>query len=110
MNVVRGICYLLLVLLLGCEPAPETGEPESPPPNTLVPSDDVLAARVGEATARNFMVHALARLGRLDEAVEVGEYVPERFYRAIAEILAYVYELSGRRIDQEESSAVGVPA
>ena len=44
------------------------------------------------------------------EAVEVGEYVPERFYRAIAEILAYVYELSGRRIAQEESSAVGVPA
>lgn len=52
MNVVRGICCLLLVLLLGCEPAPETGEPETAPPNTLVPSDDVLAARVGEATAR----------------------------------------------------------
>jgi flagellar biosynthetic protein FlhB len=32
------------------------------------------------------------------EAVEVGEYIPERFYKAVAEILAYVYELSGRTI------------
>jgi flagellar biosynthetic protein FlhB len=44
------------------------------------------------------------------DAVEVGEYVPERFYRAIAEILAYVYELSGRRIEREAPSAVGAPA
>ncbi len=32
----------------------------------------------------------------LFETVEVGEYVPERLYQAIAEILAYVYELTGR--------------
>ncbi len=37
---------------------------------------------------------ALARA--LYESVEVGQYVPERFYTAIAEILAYVYELTGR--------------
>ena len=29
-------------------------------------------------------------------AVEVGDEVPPKFYRAIAEVLAYVYELSGR--------------
>jgi flagellar biosynthetic protein FlhB len=39
---------------------------------------------------------ALARA--MYEAVEVGEYIPERFYKAVAEILAYVYELSGRTI------------
>lgn len=32
----------------------------------------------------------------LYETVEVGEYVPEKFYRAVAEILAYIYELTGR--------------
>jgi flagellar biosynthetic protein FlhB len=32
----------------------------------------------------------------LHESVAVGDYVPERLYRAIAEILAYVYELTGR--------------
>ena len=32
----------------------------------------------------------------LFDAVDVGAYVPERLYRAIAEILAYVYELTGR--------------
>jgi len=37
---------------------------------------------------------ALARA--LYDAVEVGQSIPERFYRAIAEILAYVYELTGR--------------
>jgi flagellar biosynthesis protein FlhB len=28
---------------------------------------------------------------------EVGQEIPEQFYAAVAEILAYVYELSGRR-------------
>lgn len=32
----------------------------------------------------------------LYKTVEVGQEIPERFYKAIAEILAYVYELSGR--------------
>ncbi len=33
----------------------------------------------------------------LDEAGDVGQEIPERFYQAVAEILAYVYELTGRR-------------
>jgi flagellar biosynthesis protein FlhB len=28
--------------------------------------------------------------------VEVGQEIPEQFYSAVAEILAYVYELSGK--------------
>ena len=32
----------------------------------------------------------------LYETVEVGQYIPEKFYRAVAEILAYIYELTGR--------------
>jgi flagellar biosynthetic protein FlhB len=33
----------------------------------------------------------------LYKAVEVGQEIPPQFYKALAEILAYVYELSGRR-------------
>ena len=40
--------------------------------------------------------------------VEVGEYVPERFYKAIAEILAYVYELSGRAVNAREATPMPV--
>jgi flagellar biosynthetic protein FlhB len=38
----------------------------------------------------------LARM--MYESVEVGQEIPERFYEAVAEILAYVYELSGRNL------------
>ena len=31
------------------------------------------------------------------KTVEVGEEIPEEFYSAVAEILAYVYELSRRQ-------------
>ena len=30
------------------------------------------------------------------DEVETGQYIPERFYQAIAEILAYVYQLGGK--------------
>jgi flagellar biosynthesis protein FlhB len=33
----------------------------------------------------------------LYKTVEVGQEIPSQFYKAVAEILAYVYELSGRR-------------
>jgi flagellar biosynthetic protein FlhB len=32
------------------------------------------------------------------ESIEVGQEIPERFYQAVAEILAYVYELTGRSV------------
>lgn len=48
---------------------------------------------------------ALAR--GLFEAVEVGQYVPERFYQAIAEILAYVYELTGHTVPGARNGLVG---
>lgn len=37
--------------------------------------------------------------------VEVGEEIPNNFYKAIAEVLAYVYELSGRGYRRESASA-----
>lgn len=35
-------------------------------------------------------------LARMLMRVEVGEYIPSRLYRAVAEILAYIYQLKGR--------------
>jgi flagellar biosynthetic protein FlhB len=46
----------------------------------------------------------------LYESVEVGQYIPERFYRAVAEILAYIYELSGRSPRAVESELAGATA
>jgi len=83
-----------------------------PAPRLVAKGADHMAVRIRQI-AIEAGIHIVERktLARaMYEAIEVGEYVPERFYRAIAEILAYVYELSGRRIEREESSAVGVPA
>ena len=59
---------------------------------------DQIALRIRQIAAESKIPiverRALARA--LYEAVAVGEYIPERFYRAIAEILAYGYELTGR--------------
>jgi len=41
----------------------------------------------------------------LYKTVEVGQEVPEQFYKAIAEILAYVYELTGRTPGRRAASA-----
>lgn len=44
----------------------------------------------------------------LYDAADIGDVIPERFYRAIAEILAYVYELSGRSPSKARPTAIGV--
>jgi len=51
---------------------------------------------------------ALARA--LYDVVEVGQYIPERFYHAIAEILAYIYELTGRSPMSRKGDLVGAHA
>jgi flagellar biosynthetic protein FlhB len=33
----------------------------------------------------------------LYKSVEVGQEIPSNFYRAIAEVLAYIYKLRGKR-------------
>lgn len=43
----------------------------------------------------------------LYETVEVGGYIPEKFYRAVAEILAYIYELTGRAPLRETRAMAG---
>lgn len=67
-------------------------------PKVVAKGADYMALRIRQI-ASEFGIpiverKALARV--MYDAVEVGAFVPERFYQAIAEILAYVYELTGR--------------
>jgi flagellar biosynthetic protein FlhB len=71
---------------------------EMPAPKVVAKGADYVAVRIRQL-ARELGIPIVERkpLARaLYEVVEVGQYIPERFYRAIAEILAYVYELTGR--------------
>ena len=67
-------------------------------PKVVAKGADQIALRIRQiaAESRIPIVERRALARALYEAVAVGEYIPERFYRAIAEILAYVYELTGR--------------
>ncbi len=69
-------------------------------PKVIAKGRDYLAQRIREAAAAAGVPivekPALARM--LYTEVEVGYEIPEKFYRVIAEVLAYVYELNGRRI------------
>ncbi len=73
----------------------DTGE--MPAPKVIAKGADFLALRIRQlAHAHGIPIVERPPLARaMYESVNVGDYVPERFYRAIAEILAYVYELTG---------------
>ncbi len=71
---------------------------EMPAPKVVAKGADYLAIRIRQI-AKEHGIPTIERkpLARaLYETVEPGQYIPEKFYRAIAEILAYVYELTGR--------------
>ncbi|GIW76176.1 MAG: flagellar biosynthetic protein FlhB [Phycisphaerae bacterium] len=68
-------------------------------PKVVAKGADYLAFRIREVAAE----HGIPILERPPLAraiyrdVEVGQEIPEKFYAAVAEILAYVYEISGKR-------------
>lgn len=66
-------------------------------PKVIAKGADYLALRI-RLIAQEYGIPIVEKkpLARsLYESVDVGQYVPERFYHAIAEILAYIYTLSG---------------
>lgn len=79
-------------------------------PKVVAKGADEVALRIRQIAARNSIpiVERKALARGIFEAVEVGEFIPERFYRAIAEILAYVYELTGRVGSRRTTQSVGV--
>ena len=67
---------------------------------------DFVALRIRQiAAATRVPIVERRELARaMYDVVEVGQEVPEQFYQAIAEILAYVYELSGRGVGPRAGS------
>ncbi|MBC8109372.1 MAG: flagellar biosynthesis protein FlhB [Anaerolineae bacterium] len=67
-------------------------------PRVIAKGADLLALRIREiAAAAGVPIVERAPLARaLYKLVDVGQEIPEQFYSAVAEILAYVYELSGK--------------
>ncbi len=67
-------------------------------PTVVAKGQNLLARMIREVAIEHGIpiVERKALAQSLYKLVEVGQEVPERFYKAIAEILAYVYELSGK--------------
>lgn len=67
-------------------------------PKVVAKGSDFLAKKIREIA----LLHGIPIVERkplaqaLYKTVEVGQEVPEQFYKAVAEILAYVYQLSGK--------------
>jgi len=78
-------------------------------PKVVAKGADEIALRIRQIAAE-FGIPIVERkpLARaVYDAVEVGQYIPESFYRAIAEILAYIYELTGRSKAAARGELVG---
>ncbi|HKQ46538.1 MAG TPA: flagellar biosynthesis protein FlhB [Phycisphaerae bacterium] len=67
-------------------------------PTVVAKGRDFLAQKIREIAIQHGVpiIEKKPLAQALYKTVEVGQEVPEQFYKAIAEILAYVYELSGR--------------
>lgn len=67
-------------------------------PTVVAKGRDYLAQKIREIAIQHGVpiIEKKPLAQALYKTVEVGQEVPEQFYKAIAEILAYVYELSGR--------------
>ncbi len=71
---------------------------EMPAPKVIARGADYMATRIREIAAE----HGIPIIERkplaqaLYKSCEVGDYVPPDLYKAVAEVLAYVYELAGK--------------
>lgn len=75
-------------------------------PRVVAKGADYLAKKIREIAA----LHGVPIVERkplaqaLYKTVDVGQEVPEQFYKAIAEILAYVYQLSGKKMKSRSAA------
>jgi len=79
-------------------------------PKVVAKGQGFIAAKIRElAVANGIPILERKPLARaLYKLVEVGQEIPEQFYSAIAEILAYVYELSGKMGRNRRTQLTGV--
>ncbi len=75
-------------------------------PKVVAKGADHLAKKIREIA----MLHGIPIIERkplaqaLYKTVEVGQEVPEKFYKAIAEVLAYVYRLRGKKLNKRSAA------
>jgi len=76
-------------------------------PVVVAKGADYAALRIRQlaAAAGVPMVERRALARAMYDVVRVGQEIPERFYQAIAEILAYVYEVTGKGLGPRAVSA-----
>lgn len=76
-------------------------------PVVLAKGQDLVAERIKNIARENrIMIVENKPLARaLYEAVEVGETVPQELYKAVAEVLAYVYKLKNKKIRPSNAAA-----
>ena len=69
-------------------------------PQLVAKGADFIAQRIREIAMENgvTLVENPLVARELYYNVEIGQQVPEQFFRAVAEILAYVYRLKGRAV------------
>ena len=69
-------------------------------PKVLAKGQDLVAQRIKEiARENNIMIVENKPLARaLFDTVEIGGFVPEALYKAVAEVLAYVYKLKHKKV------------
>lgn len=68
-----------------------------PAPKVVAKGDRLLADRIiALAREHNIHVHEDPALASLLAKIDVDAYVPEELYRAVAEVLAFVYRLNNK--------------
>ena len=77
-------------------------------PRVVAKGQGYLALKIREiAIANGVPILERKPLARaLYKLVDIGQEIPEQFYSAVAEILAYVYELSGKLRERKREYAV----
>lgn len=71
-------------------------------PKVIAKGADHLAARIRQIAIKNGIpiVERKPLARAIYKTVEVGQEIPPAYYKAIAEILAYVYELTGKKVEE----------
>jgi flagellar biosynthetic protein FlhB len=69
-------------------------------PVVVAKGKNFLALRIRQIAVENMVpiVENPPLAQALYKSVEIGQEIPASFYRAIAEILAYIYKLRGKRV------------
>ena len=83
---------------------------EKPAPEVVAKGKDLIAFQIRKLAKE----HGVPGLGpaagaRATRAVEIGQQIPEEFFQAVAELLAYVYRVAGRKVLHDREPRTRTP-